>query len=78
MSTTLSTTHTKPSANQQCKFSAVTGNINVKLFLSKFEQLKELGIKHIDALVITETKLDVTFPTSYYLMEGFTEPFRSD
>ena len=35
-------------------------------------------MKHIDILVITETKLDDSFPTSQFLMEGFAEPFRLD
>ena len=39
--------------------------------------MKELVIKYID-LVITETKLDDSFPTSQFLMKGFAEPFRLD
>ena len=40
--------------------------------------MKELVIKHIDVLVITETKLDDSFPTLQFLMKGFVEPFRLD
>ena len=36
-------------------------------------------MKHIDILVITETKLEDSFPTSQFLMKGFgEEPFRLD
>ena len=55
----------------------IIGNININSLPSKFEQLKELVIKYID-LVITETKLDDSFPTSQFLMKGFAEPFRLD
>ena len=56
----------------------IIGNININSLPNKFEQLKELAIKHIDVLVITETKLDDSFPTSQFLMKGFAEPFRLD
>ena len=33
-------------------------------------------MKHIDALIITEIKLDGLFPTSELLIKGFSEPFK--
>ena len=50
--------------------------ININSLPNKFDWLKELVMKYIDVLVITETKLDDLFPTSQFLMEGFAEPFR--
>ena len=35
-------------------------------------------MKHQDVLVITETKLDNSCPTSQFLVKGFGEPFRLD
>ena len=35
-------------------------------------------MKHIDLLVVAETKLDYTFRTSQFLNEGFVQPFRLD
>ena len=32
----------------------------------------------IDVLIIAETKLDNTFPTSQFVIEGFMKPFRYD
>ena len=54
--------------------------VNINSLPNKFEQLKELVIKHIDALlVITETKLDDdSFSTLQFLMKGFVEPFILD
>ena len=40
--------------------------------------LKEvIGIK-IDNLLISETKLDDTFPLSHFILKGFTSPYRLD
>ena len=49
----------------------VISNININLLLKKFEQLKELMMY---VLVITETKLNDSFPTSQFLMKGLEEP----
>ena len=50
----------------------VISNVNINLLLKKFEQLKELMMY---VLVITETKLNDSFPTSQFLMKGLEEPF---
>ena len=56
----------------------IVGNININSLPNKCEQLKELVMKYIDVLVITETKLDNSFPTLQFLVKGFAEPFRLD
>ena len=89
LTTTCFTTHTtKPPINRQYKYNVIIGNTNISSLPNKLEQLKELVIKHIDGLVITATKLHVTFPTSQYLRKNFflkywevgkvTWSFRSD
>ena len=35
-------------------------------------------MQHIAILVLTETKLEDTFPTVQFLMNGFSEPYRCD
>ena len=55
----------------------IIGNININAFPDKFEQLKELVMKY-NVLVIIETKLDNSFPTSQFLEKDFAEPFRLD
>ena len=56
----------------------IVGHININSISSKFEQLKELVLKHVDILVVTETKLDDTFPNSQFHMDGFSSPYRLD
>ena len=38
--------------------------------------MKDIVIKHVDILVLTETKLDDTFPIAQFLVNGFSEPCR--
>ena len=55
---------------------AIIGNININSLSNKFKQLKEIGMKHIDALIITKIKLDGLFLTSQFLIKCFAESFR--
>ena len=54
------------------------GNLNINSLPNKFNQLQELVLKHVDILVLTETKLDDSFPNSQFSVDGFSEPFRID
>ena len=54
----------------------VIGNLNINSLPNKFNQLKELVLKHVDILVLTETKLDDSFPNSQFSVDGLSEPFR--
>ena len=44
----------------------------------KFDQLKALVTGNIDILVITESKLDSSFPNAQFMIDGFSEPYRMD
>ena len=54
------------------------GNLNINSIRKKFDQLKDIVLKYIDILILTETKLDETFLTSQFLMDGFSKPYRFD
>ena len=54
------------------------GNLYINSIPNKFDQLKFLDRGNVDIFVITETKLDSTFPTSQFLIEGYSEPYRFD
>ena len=54
------------------------GNLNINSLTNKFDQLKEIVLEYIDVLVITETKLDDTFPNAQFLVPGFFKPFHLD
>ena len=56
----------------------IIGQININSLSSKFNQLKELALKHVDILVAYKTKLDEIFPRSQFHMDGFSLPYRLD
>ena len=53
------------------------GQTNINCTSSKFSQLKELVLKHADILVVCETKLDETFPSFLFHMDGFSLPCKT-
>lgn len=52
--------------------------MNINSVSGKFEQLKSLIQGNLDILIITETKLDSSFPAGQFLMDGFSQPYRKD
>ena len=56
----------------------IIGNININSRPAKFDQVKEVILKNADILLVTETKLDETFPLGQFYVEGFTMPYRLD
>ena len=56
----------------------VIGQININSLRNKFEALKMLITGNLDILIITETKLDESFPSQQFDIEGFSSPFRLD
>ena len=56
----------------------IIGNLNIISLPNKFDRLREIVLKCVDVLVITETKLDDTFLTSQFLVTGFSVPYRLD
>ena len=56
----------------------IIGNLNINSICNKFEQLKIFIQGNIDILIVTETKLDDSFPTSQFFIEGYSQPYRMD
>ena len=54
------------------------GKLNISSISNKFGQLKLFVLGKVDILIITETKLDSTLPTSQFLIEGYSKPYRFD
>ena len=53
----------------------IIGNLNINSVPNMFEQLKYLIHDKLYILLITETKLDNTFPDSQFIMQGFSKLF---
>ena len=56
----------------------IVATLNINSIRNKFDQLKLLILGNIDILVVIETKLDETFETANFILDGFSEPFRRD
>ena len=52
--------------------------MNISSIRNKFELLKEQMKGNIDILMISETKIDNTFPHSQFLIDGLSRPCRLD
>lgn len=56
----------------------IVATLNVNSISGKFDQLKTLVTGNIDILVITESKLDASFPDAQFIIDGYSEPYRLD
>ena len=56
----------------------IFATLNVNSFPSKFDFVKTIIQENIDILIITESKLDETFPMGQFFVDGFTAPYRLD
>ena len=54
----------------------IIAHSNINSIRKKFEMLKEVAGNKIDILLISETKLDNTFPLNQFIFEGFIPPYR--
>ena len=51
-------------------------HLNINSFPDKFDALSLIVKNNVDILMISETKLDDSFPTAQFLLHGFSTPYR--
>ena len=56
----------------------VVAHININFLENKFEHLVSLVKDKVDILLVSETKLDDTFPLNQFTIDGYSEPIRLD
>ena len=56
----------------------ILAHLNINSLRNKFEFLISLIKDNTDILMISETKLDQSFPTNQFMINGFSAPFRLD
>ena len=56
----------------------ILGHLNINSIVGKFDHFKVLIENNIDILVLTETKIDASFPNAQFRIDGFSAPFRLD
>ena len=56
----------------------VIAHLNINYLESKFEPLKSLIKENVDILLVSETKLDSSFPSEQFVIDGYSKPIRRD
>ena len=56
----------------------IFASLNINSIRNKFIMLADLVRGNVDVLFICETKIDQTFPSSQFVIPGFTTPYRLD
>ena len=51
----------------------IIGHLNISSVTNKLESLVRFVGNNLDILVVSETKIDDTFPESQFLIEGFSK-----
>ena len=56
----------------------IIGHININSLRNKFEPLTEMVRDKVDLLMISETKLDPSFPNAHFYMKSYSKLYRLD
>ena len=56
----------------------VLGHLNINSIRNKFDGLSDLFIGNLDIFLVTETKIDESFPKQQFKLQGYAPPFRRD
>ena len=56
----------------------IFSHLNINSIRNKFEDLINLITPYVDILLVSETKLDESFPLKQFFIEGYSPPFRLD
>ena len=56
----------------------IFAHLNINSIRNKFEELISQVKGTVDVLMISETKIDDSFPIANFLMDGFSQPYRID
>ena len=56
----------------------IVETLNISSISPKFDEFKLMVSGYFDAIIITETKLDDSFPKAQFCIDGFSIPYRLD
>ena len=62
----------------RCPDKLIMGHLNINSVRNKFDVLSLIVKNSVDILIISERKLDDSFPTAQFLLHGFSAPYRLD
>ena len=56
----------------------IIGHLNINHVTNKFEPFVSLVKDKLDIALLSETKIDKSFPPNQFTLEGYSNPFRRD
>ena len=56
----------------------IFAHLNINSIRNKFDNLSKLIRGKVDILLISETKIDDSFPEGQFVIDGFSKPYRLD
>ena len=56
----------------------IVGALNINSISPKFYEFKLIVSGYFDVIIVTETKLDGSFPKALFCIDGFSIPYRLD
>ena len=56
----------------------IVGHLNINSLRNKFEALQFIINRNLDVILLTETKLDDSFPSAQFMLKNFGIPYRLD
>ena len=56
----------------------IIGHLNINFIENKFSSLVSLVKDKLDIFMVSETKIDDSFPENQFIIEGYSKPFRRD
>ena len=56
----------------------ILAHLNINSIPNKFNLLSEVVSSNVDIIMISETKIDETFPARQFYIDGYTPPYRLD
>ena len=62
----------------KCPNQIILAHININSIRNKFDMLCEFIQRNLDILLVSETKIDESFPSAQFKIPGFATPFRYD
>ena len=59
-------------------YRVMIGNLNIYSLPIKLAQLQEIVLKPVDIVILTKSNLDDSFPTSQFIIDGFSMLYQQD
>ena len=63
---------------ENCPNKLIVGHLNINSIRNKFEFFEDVINRNLDIILLSETKLDDSFPSAQFILKGYGVPYRFD